>query len=188
MIPVLGSTCRGTKTMGRIKHPWPCAGGVLHLRRGHRQSPASRCLQVHIGLAAHKAARHTDSLESRPLWYRPRSRGRSGWQQVGANWPKKSRRFATSRSNMRWAWLLPAASTACGRSMMTGPSARQQDVELGQIPVHHPRAQHAHHLGNQRGVVGQRFSLGRRTHRSGAGRRRHRRPSPAPSAARLRES
>ena len=34
-------------------------------------------------------------------------------------------------------------------------NAGQQDVELRQIPMHHPRAQHAHHLANQRGVMRQ---------------------------------
>jgi len=40
---------------------------------------------------------------------------------------------------------------------------RQQDVELGQIAVHHARAQHAHHLAHQRGVVGS-GRLGREGH------------------------
>src|SRR6266849_6008348 len=40
-----------------------------------------------------------------------------------ANLPKNRRRLSTSRTSMRGAWLLPAASTACGRSMITGPSA-----------------------------------------------------------------
>ena len=34
---------------------------------------------------------------------------------------------------------------------------RQQDVELGQVTMHHPGAQHAHHLHQQRGVVGTRL-------------------------------
>ena len=37
----------------------------------------------------------------------------------------------------------------------------QQDIELGQITMHHACAQHAHHLGNQRAVVLQRL-LGRK--------------------------
>ena len=40
---------------------------------------------------------------------------------------------------------------------------RQQDVELRQVAVHDTRAQHAHHLANQRGVVLQRL-LGREGH------------------------
>ena len=32
---------------------------------------------------------------------------------------------------------------------------RQQDVEFGQIPMHHTRTQHAHHFGNQCGMVRQ---------------------------------
>ena len=35
----------------------------------------------------------------------------------------------------------------------------QQNVELGQVPVHYARAQHAYHLSQQRGVMGQRVGF-----------------------------
>ena len=42
--------------------------------------------------------------------------------------------------------LLPAAFTACGRSMITGPSGVDQHVELRQVAVDQADAQHAHDL------------------------------------------
>jgi len=50
-----------------------------------------------------------------------------GLEQLGAARAKVVRMFTTSRSSMRQALLLPAALTACGRSMITGrrhPAAR----------------------------------------------------------------
>ena len=78
----------------------------------------------------------------------------------GAKRPKNSRRLSTSRSSMRCAWLLPAASTACGRSMITGPSAASRMLNSRQVAVDDAGAQHAHHLADQRGVVRARL-LGR---------------------------
>ncbi|MOA15862.1 hypothetical protein D3C78_1360450 [compost metagenome] len=44
----------------------------------------------------------------------------------------------TSRSSMLNAWLLPAASTACGRSMITGPVGVSSTLNSDRSPCTRP--------------------------------------------------
>ena len=154
-----------------------------------RSALARSFLQAHVVDLAHDAVevdRRLDRARSgrsarrpgaaRPPRRAPRSPCRSRWRAVAARSGRRSvRRLSTSRTSMRGAWLLPAASTACGRSMITGPSAPMQDVELAQVAVDDAGAEHAHDLADQARVTARSHPRRRARRRSAAARRCRRR-------------
>jgi len=134
----------GVRTTGR-RLPAVGQAGICSLRRrsfsSATASSTSRMTAARSTVASVRSNFPVSAVSGRssPRRYRSQISGPySDPSRSGAKRPKKFRRFATSRSSIRPAWLFPAASTACGKSMMTGPSCASSTLNSERSPCTTP--------------------------------------------------